>query len=36
MKFWRSRTTLALVLTIAALVVPCAAWYVAGMSEVAA
>jgi signal transduction histidine kinase len=34
MKFWRSRTTLALVLTIAALVVPCAAWYVAGMREV--
>ena len=34
MKFWSSRTTLALVLTIAALVVPCAAWYVAGMSEV--
>ncbi len=34
MKFWRSRTTLALVLTIAALVVPCAAWYVAGMGEV--
>src|ERR1700722_9277005 len=34
MKFWRSRTTLALVLTIAALVVPCAAWYVAGMCEV--
>src|ERR1017187_7182291 len=34
MKFWRSRTTLALMLTIAALVVPCAAWYVAGMREV--
>ena len=34
MKFWRSRTTLALVLTIAALVVPCGAWYVAGMGEV--
>jgi signal transduction histidine kinase len=34
MKFWQSRTTLALVLTIAALVVPCAAWYVAGMREV--
>jgi signal transduction histidine kinase len=34
MKFWRSRTTLALVLTIAALVVPCAAWYIAGMREV--
>jgi signal transduction histidine kinase len=34
MKFWRSRTTLALVLTIAALGVPCAAWYVAGMREV--
>jgi signal transduction histidine kinase len=34
MKFWRSRTTLALVLTIAALVVPCAAWYIAGTREV--
>jgi signal transduction histidine kinase len=34
MKFWRSRTTLALVLTVAALVVPCAAWYVAGMRDV--
>ena len=34
MKFWHSRTTLALALTIAALVVPCAAWYVAGMREV--
>src|ERR1039458_6361414 len=34
MKFLHSRTTLALVLTIAALVVPCAAWYVVGMREV--
>src|SRR5260221_532027 len=34
MNFLRSRTTLALVLTIAALVVPCAAWYVLGMREV--
>ncbi len=34
MKFWRSRTTLALVLTIAALVVPCGAWYIVGSREV--
>ncbi len=34
MKFLHSRTTLALVLTIAALVVPCAAWYIVGMREV--
>ena len=34
MKFWRSRTTLALVLTVAALVVPCAAWYIVGSREV--
>jgi signal transduction histidine kinase len=34
MRFWRSRTTLALVLTIAALVVPCAAWYIVGSREV--
>ena len=33
-KFLHSRTALALVLTIAALGVPCAAWYVAGMREV--
>ena len=33
-KFLHSRTALALVLTIAALVVPCAAWYVLGMREV--
>jgi len=34
MKFWRSRTVLALVLTIAALVVPCVSWYIVGMREV--
>jgi signal transduction histidine kinase len=34
MKFWHSRTTLALVLTIAALVVPCGAWYIVGSREV--
>jgi signal transduction histidine kinase len=34
MRFWRSRTTLALVLTIAALVVPCGAWYIVGSREV--
>ncbi|HXI83836.1 MAG TPA: HAMP domain-containing sensor histidine kinase [Verrucomicrobiae bacterium] len=34
MSFLHSRTTLALVLTIAALVVPCGAWYVLGMREV--
>ncbi|MGD0058076.1 MAG: HAMP domain-containing sensor histidine kinase [Verrucomicrobiia bacterium] len=34
MRFWRSRTTLALVLTIAALVVPCCAWYIVGSREV--
>jgi len=34
MKFWRSRTTLALVLTIVALVVPCGAWYIVGSREV--
>jgi signal transduction histidine kinase len=34
MKFWRSRTTLALVLTSAALVVPCGAWYMVGSREV--
>ncbi len=34
MTFWRSRTTLALVLTIAALVVPCGAWYIVGSREV--
>jgi signal transduction histidine kinase len=34
MKFWRSRTTLALVLTSAALVVPCGAWYIVGSREV--
>jgi len=34
MKFWRSRTTLALVLTVAALVVPCGAWYIVGSREV--
>ena len=34
MRFWRSRTTLALVLTIVALVVPCSAWYIAGSREV--
>jgi len=34
MRFWRSRTTLALILTIAALVVPCGAWYLVGSREV--
>ena len=34
MKFWRSRTTLALVLTIVALIVPCGAWYIVGSREV--
>jgi signal transduction histidine kinase len=34
MRFWRSRTTLALVLTGAALVVPCGAWYIVGSREV--
>jgi signal transduction histidine kinase len=34
MKFWPSRTTLALVLTVAALVVPCGAWYIVGSREV--
>ncbi len=34
MRFWRSRTTLALVLTTAALVVPCGAWYIVGSREV--
>jgi signal transduction histidine kinase len=34
MRFWRSRTTLALILTIAALVVPCGAWYIVGSREV--
>jgi len=34
MTFWRSRTTLALVLTSAALVVPCGAWYIVGSREV--
>ena len=34
MKFLHSRTALALLLTIAALVVPCAAWYILGMREV--
>jgi len=34
MNFWRSRTTLALVLTVAALVVPCGAWYIVGSREV--
>jgi signal transduction histidine kinase len=34
MKFWRSRTTLALVLTVVALVVPCGAWYIVGSREV--
>jgi signal transduction histidine kinase len=34
MKFWHSRTTLALVLTIVALVVPCGAWYIVGSREV--
>ncbi|HTS17278.1 MAG TPA: HAMP domain-containing sensor histidine kinase [Verrucomicrobiae bacterium] len=34
MRFWRSRTSLALVLTSAALIVPCGAWYIAGSREV--
>jgi signal transduction histidine kinase len=34
MNFWRSRTALALGLTIAALVVPCGAWYIVGSREV--
>ena len=34
MNFWRSRTTLALGLTVAALVVPCGAWYIVGSREV--
>ena len=34
MRFWHSRTALALVLTIAALVVPCVAWYIVGAREV--
>src|SRR6266478_602694 len=34
MNFWHTRSTSALALTIAALVVACAAWYVAGMREV--
>ena len=34
MNFWRSRTALALGLTIAALVVPCGAWYMVGSREV--
>jgi len=34
MNFWRSRTTLALGLTVVALVVPCGAWYIVGSREV--
>jgi signal transduction histidine kinase len=34
MNFWRSRATLALGLTVAALVVPCGAWYMVGSREV--
>ena len=34
MNFWRSRTALALGLTVAALVVPCGAWYIVGSREV--
>src|SRR6266403_1451407 len=34
MRFWHSRAALALALTIAALVVPCVAWYIVGAREV--